>query len=66
MPEHPLHQLTTAELAAYRRDLERALQPGRQGLPPGAPARADIAAALERVAREEESRASIARANGAP
>lgn len=62
MPEYPLYQMTTAELGKYRRDLENSLK----GLPAAAPVRVDLAAKLELIAKEEASRASIARRNGAP
>ena len=62
MPEHPIGQLTTAELRQYKRDLQRSLK----GLPAGAPVREDLRAKLELIREEEASRASIARANGAP
>lgn len=62
MPEYPLHQLTTSELDQYKRELQRSLR----GLAADAPVREDLKAKLELLRQEEASRASIARANGAP
>lgn len=54
-PRHPLHALTTAELKAYRRDLERAVAFfGRQDPVPSA--RADLQAALDAVRAEQDER----------
>ena len=62
VPEYPLSQMTTSELARYRRDLEGSLR----GLPAHAPVRADLKARLDLVEAEEESRARLAERNGAP
>ena len=54
-PDHPLYALTTYELRDYRRDLERAIA----GIPPGAPAQADLRGRLDEVLAEQESRAKL-------
>ena len=54
-PAHPLHALTTFELAAYRRDLEHALN----ARPPAAAARGIVQGKLAEVQAEQESRARI-------
>jgi hypothetical protein len=54
-PAHPLHALTTFELTAYQRDLERALA----ALPPAAPARGIVQGKLAEIQAEQESRARI-------
>jgi hypothetical protein len=60
-PEHPLHALTTYELAYYRRRLENAIAfLGKQD--PVPPIRADLQAALGRVIDEQDDRARIASA----
>ena len=57
-PKHPLHALTTYELAYYRR-LENALAYlGKQDPVPAI--RADIQAALDNVVAEQDDRARIA------
>jgi len=54
-PKHPLHALTTYELAYYRRRLENALAfPDKQD--PVPPIRADLQAALDRVIAEQDDR----------
>ena len=58
-PQHPLHALTTYELAYYRRRLENAITfLGKQD--PIPPIRADLQAALGRVIGEQDDRARIA------
>jgi hypothetical protein len=53
-PKHPLHALTTYELARYRRELEQALK----SLPTQAPVRAQDK--LGEVKAEQDSRLNIA------
>jgi hypothetical protein len=61
-PEHPLHALTTYELAYYRRRLENAIAYlGKQDPVPAI--RADMQAALDRVIAEQEDRARLAAAD---
>ena len=61
-PEHPLHALTTYELAYYRRRLENAMVfLGKQDPVPAI--RADMQAALGRVIAEQEDRARLAAAD---
>ena len=58
-PQHPLHALTTYELAYYRRRLENAIAfLGKQD--PIPPIRADMQAALGRVIDEQDDRSRIA------
>ena len=58
-PEHPLHALTTYELAYYRRRLENAITfLGKQD--PVPPIRSDLQAALGRVIGEQDDRSRIA------
>ena len=58
-PKHPLHALTTYELAYYRRRLENAIAfLDKQDPVPAI--RADIQAALGRVIAEQDDRARIA------
>ena len=58
-PKHPLHALTTYELAYYRRRLENALAfLDKQDPVPAI--RADLQAALDRVIAEQDDRARIA------
>jgi hypothetical protein len=58
-PEHPLHALTTYELAYYRRRLENAIAfLGKQD--PIPPIRAEMQAALGRVIGEQDDRSRIA------
>jgi hypothetical protein len=60
-PKHPLHALTTYELAGYRRDLDKAIAfLDRQD--PVPPVRADLQAQLDQVIAEQDDRARIARA----
>lgn len=59
-PPHPTSQLTTGELSAYRKELERAVQ----GISPDAPVQADLRASLAEVLVEQESRQSIRQASG--
>ena len=54
-PVHPLHALTTFELAAYQRDLERTLA----ALPQDAPARGQLLGKLAEAQAEQDSRARI-------
>jgi hypothetical protein len=57
-PKHPLHALTTYELAYYRRRLENALAfLDKQDPVPAI--RADLQAALDRVVAEQDDRARI-------
>lgn len=54
-PKHPLHALTTYELAYYRRRLENALAfLGKQD--PVPPIRADVQTALDKVIAEQDDR----------
>ena len=58
-PKHPLHALTTYELAYYRRRLENALSfLDKQDPIPAI--RADLQAALDKVIAEQDDRARIA------
>ena len=58
-PKHPLHALTTYELAYYRRRLENALAfLDKQDPIPAI--RADLQAALDKVIAEQDDRARIA------
>ena len=57
-PKHRVSQLTTSELARYRRELEHALAT----LPEDAPVRAVLRTKLDAVLAEIEDRARIARA----
>jgi hypothetical protein len=60
-PKHPLHALTTYELAYYRRRLENAIAfLGKQDPVPAI--RADMQAALDRVTAEQEDRKRLASA----
>jgi len=60
-PRHPLPSLTTYELKAYRRDLERAIA-YFDSQAPSPPVRSDLQARLDAVAAEQEDRARIAHA----
>jgi hypothetical protein len=60
-PEHPLHALTTFELAGYRRQLESALA-FFDTQDPVPPARDDLQARLDAVLAEQDDREKIARA----
>jgi hypothetical protein len=55
-PEHPLSALTTYELKAHRRELERAIK----GIAPGAPVQADLRRQLDAVLAEQDDRTRIA------
>ncbi len=58
-PKHPLHALTTYELAYYRRRLENAIAfLGKQDPIPAI--RADMQAALDGVIAEQDDRTRIA------
>ena len=57
-PKHPLHALTTYELAHYRRRLENALA-FLDKQDPIPPIRADLQAALDKVIGEQDDRARI-------
>lgn len=60
-PKHPLHALTTYELAYYRRRLENAIAfLGEQDPVPAI--RADLQAALGRVIAEQDDRRRLASA----
>jgi hypothetical protein len=52
---HPLHALTTYELARYRRELDRALK----ALPAQAPVRAQLQQKLAQVIAEQDDRANL-------
>lgn len=58
-PLHPLRQMTTYELAGYRRNLEREIKRL------SADARAELQKRLEGVLEEQADRERIARVNGA-
>jgi hypothetical protein len=60
-PKHPLHALTTYELAYYRRRLENAIA-FLDKQDPVPPIRADLKAALDGVTTEQDDRARIAAA----
>jgi hypothetical protein len=60
MPDHPVHQMTTSELAAYKADLLAAMN----GLSRESPALAQLQVRLEMVMAEERSRESIAGSTG--
>jgi hypothetical protein len=60
-PKHPLHALTTYELAYYRRRLENAIA-FLDKQDPVPPIRADLKAALDGVIAEQDDRARIAAA----
>ena len=61
-PKHPLHALTTYELAYYRRRLENALAfLDKQDPVPSI--RADLQAALDKVIAEQDDRARLAAAD---
>lgn len=59
-PPHPLGQMTTSELAGYRRQLESAIAFFDKQTPVP-PARDRLQAALDAVAAEQEQRARIAK-----
>jgi hypothetical protein len=58
-PKHPLHALTTFELADYRRQLANAVA-YFDAQDPVPPVRADLQASLDAVLAEQESRKRIA------
>ena len=58
-PKHPLHALTTYELAYYRRRLENAIAYFDKQDPVPA-ARADVQSALDAVRAEQDDRARLA------
>ena len=62
-PKHPLHALTTYELAYYRRRLENAIA-FLDKQDPVPPIRAYLKAALDGVIAEQDDRIKIAAANG--
>jgi hypothetical protein len=55
-PSHPVHALTTYELARRRRELEHAVK----GISPDAPVQADLRRKLDEVLAEQTSRERIA------
>ena len=57
-PKHPLHAVTTYELAYYRRRLENAIA-FLDKQDPIPPIRADLQAALDKVIGEQDDRARI-------
>jgi hypothetical protein len=58
---HPVSQMTTYELAAYKSNLERALS--AEALPEDGPSRAQLRKRLDVVLAEQQERASIRRAS---
>ena len=58
-PKHPLHALTTYELAYYRRRLKNAIA-FLDKQDPVPPIRADLQAALDKVLAEQDDRTRIA------
>jgi hypothetical protein len=58
-PKHPLHALTTYELASHRRQLERAIA-FFETKDPVPSARDDLQARLDAVIAEQEDRARLA------
>lgn len=61
-PKHPLHALTTFELADYRRRLEDAIG-FYEGNHPAAPALPSLRDALTQVTAEQDNRVRIAARN---
>ena len=59
-PPHPVHALTSSELARYQRDLEHAITAAA----PGSPARAGLRRQLDQARAEQRSRAAIAASLG--
>jgi hypothetical protein len=55
-PSHPVHALTTYEIARYRRELEHAIK----GVSPDAPVQDDLRRKLDEVIAEQAERAKIA------
>jgi hypothetical protein len=56
-PKHTVAQLTTSELARYRRELEHAVK----GISPDAPVQAELRSKLDEVLAEQAEREKIAR-----
>lgn len=56
-PKHPVYQLTTSELARYRRELEHAVK----GISPEAPVQTELRSRLDEVLAEQDEREKIAR-----
>ena len=59
-PPHPVHALTSQELAGYRRQLEHAIK----GIDPAAPVQALLHRNLEEVLAEQDSRAALTATGG--
>jgi hypothetical protein len=59
-PPHPVHALTSRELAGYRRQLEHAIK----GIDPAAPVQALLHRNLEEVLAEQDSRAALTATSG--
>jgi hypothetical protein len=59
-PPHPVHALTSGELADYRRQLEHAIK----GIDPAAPVQALLHRNLEEVLADQDSRAALAATGG--
>ncbi len=55
-PSHPIHALTTYEIARYRRELEHAIKK----ISADAPVQADLKRKLDEVLAEQAERARIA------
>jgi hypothetical protein len=55
-PSHPVHALTTYEIARYRRELEHAIKK----ISPDAPVQTDLRRKLDAVLAEQDERARIA------
>jgi hypothetical protein len=55
-PSHPVHALTTYEIARYRRELEHAIK----GISPDALGQDDLRRKLDEVIAEQAERAKIA------
>ncbi len=62
-PPHPLAEMTTYELAGYRKDLQRAIAFFDRKTPVPA-ARGALQAKLDAVVAEQDERARIRHANG--
>jgi hypothetical protein len=58
-PKHPLHAMTTYELRAYRRELERTIA-FFDKQDPVPPIRVNLQAALDRVIAEQDDRTKLA------
>jgi hypothetical protein len=56
-PKHTVAQLTTSELARYRRELEHAVK----GISPDAPVQTELRSKLDEVLAEQAEREKIAR-----